>query len=220
VSSPPGFSQAFAEGQTIMTCANGPTTVSLSTIGELIVPSGTIVACDPFTAYTSLRVDGGVAPGRYPVVLSLANVGKDYRVACALLQFSDQVAVRWHPVRIRDEDPLSDWESLWEGQPCGYPVDNAVGSFMDTVSAELLGENRHGENLRKELDEGLRANRSSTWSHANITADTRSGANIIAFTSGAGDGVYTCYWGYDSNGAAVGLLTDFGTFDLESTADL
>jgi uncharacterized protein DUF4241 len=40
--------------------------------------------------------------------------------------------------------------------------------------------------------------------------DEETGANILLFTSGWGDGAYPSYWGYAADDALVCLLTDFG----------
>ncbi|HAO10726.1 MAG TPA: hypothetical protein DCQ51_06025 [Planktothrix sp. UBA8407] len=39
--------------------------------------------------------------------------------------------------------------------------------------------------------------------------DESTGLNIIAFHSGWGEGCYSCYWGDDSQGNPVYLVTDF-----------
>ena len=42
--------------------------------------------------------------------------------------------------------------------------------------------------------------------------DDDSGANIAAFETGWGDGLYPCYWGFDAKGNAAWLVTDFRVF--------
>ncbi len=46
----------------------------------------------------------------------------------------------------------------------------------------------------------------------NFCVDEATGANIIAFSSGWGDGCYASYWGYDADGKIACLITDFGVF--------
>ena len=46
-----------------------------------------------------------------------------------------------------------------------------------------------------------------------ISLDEETGANILLFTSGWGDGRYPSYWGYAADGGIVCLLTDFGALD-------
>jgi hypothetical protein len=48
---------------------------------------------------------------------------------------------------------------------------------------------------------------------ANVCIDPSSGANVVAFTSGFGDGSYSTYVGYDAAGHPMALATDFGVVD-------
>jgi Protein of unknown function (DUF4241) len=45
-----------------------------------------------------------------------------------------------------------------------------------------------------------------------VNVSINNGANIVAFTSGFGDGAYACYFGYDKDNEVVCLLTDFDVF--------
>ena len=82
---------------------------------------------------------------------------------------------------------------------------------MDSVAARafvalLDADADYAEEVTEELEEHY----TDTWGWANIVADTASGANVICFHSGWGDGFYASYFGYDDAGAIVCLLTDFG----------
>ena len=46
-----------------------------------------------------------------------------------------------------------------------------------------------------------------TWSWSNLKLPD---ANLVAFSSGCGDGVYASYGGFDANGKVAIVLTDFG----------
>jgi hypothetical protein len=52
-----------------------------------------------------------------------------------------------------------------------------------------------------------------TWSWTNLIVDEATGANVIAFSSGYGDGSYPSYWGHDLTGQRVALVTDFVVLD-------
>lgn len=52
-----------------------------------------------------------------------------------------------------------------------------------------------------------------TWSWANLEMDTNTHANLIAFSSGLGDGCYPSYFGLDEKGNPMILVTDFGVFN-------
>ncbi|WP_449419990.1 DUF4241 domain-containing protein [Phormidium nigroviride] len=49
---------------------------------------------------------------------------------------------------------------------------------------------------------------------ANLIVDETTGANIIAFTSGLGDGFFPTYFGYDINNNIVSVVTDLCSEDL------
>jgi hypothetical protein len=52
-----------------------------------------------------------------------------------------------------------------------------------------------------------------------VTLDPGSGANLVAFESGAGDGSYPSYWGLDEAGLPAALVTDFGLLDDADRGD-
>src|SRR5690349_18474410 len=82
-------------------------TISLHQIGELILTSGRIIACDPLIVPdTRYYVKKSVKPGRYPVIVSVADfqpVG-DTRFACAMLRLSEEPTVRWEVAFINEPD--------------------------------------------------------------------------------------------------------------------
>jgi hypothetical protein len=47
------------------------------------------------------------------------------------------------------------------------------------------------------------------WAWANLSLEPNTAANLIAFTSGEGDGGYATYVGYDADGAVACFTTDF-----------
>ncbi|HIK11257.1 MAG TPA: DUF4241 domain-containing protein [Oscillatoriaceae cyanobacterium M33_DOE_052] len=51
------------------------------------------------------------------------------------------------------------------------------------------------------------------WSDLDISNPTK--ANLIAFSSGLGDGGYPSFWGYGASNQPVCLVTDFGIFAHE-----
>lgn len=65
----------------------------------------------------------------------------------------------------------------------------------------------------EELFDALMKTYVHTWSWTDLVLDEVTGANLIAFSSGWGDGSYPSFWGYDADGQRVGLVTDFGVLD-------
>lgn len=57
----------------------------------------------------------------------------------------------------------------------------------------------------------LNVNRAANW--ANVLLNYVTEANVIAFSSGWGDGGYSSYWGYDAKDNLVTLATDFVLFN-------
>lgn len=55
-----------------------------------------------------------------------------------------------------------------------------------------------------------------TWSWTNYALGDGQ-QNLVAFSSGYGDGVYASYAGFDSDGEVSIVVTDFGVAELEET---
>ena len=59
------------------------------------------------------------------------------------------------------------------------------------------------------INEAMEATSVSAWAWASLSLEPDTAANLIAFTSGEGDGGYGTYVGYDADGAVTGFITDF-----------
>jgi len=66
-------------------------------VGDLIVTSGAIVACDPefIEESTVWPFVTRVAPGQYPLILSIAHFTRDQYVAYATLRFRERQPTHW-----------------------------------------------------------------------------------------------------------------------------
>lgn len=209
----PDLSNAFEDGRIIEVPVQEDTwrvKLERKEIADLVVVSGKIVACDPFTVYEGvLPFDMEVEPGHYPVVLSIAHVqdNNDQRVAYAMLMFGEGKPVRWE---------LATWpgkglDDLSEGEVFGYGVDAGTGSFMDEVAAKKLAQD---EDLIDKLLDDSRENYVDTWCWTNFVVDEETGANVISFSSGFGDGFYPSYQAFDKDDRLVALVTDFGVVQV------
>lgn len=180
-------------------------------VGELVLNSGKLVACDPLTLCDCEPFTVNFLPGSYPVILSIAHIQKnnDRRVAYAMLYLSEQTPVRWKMATHAGEE-LS---SLKEGEFFGYGVDSGTGCFMDADVAEIMDDSIYTkteeEILVYQLEDLLERNQTRTWCWANFCIDEESQANVIAFSSGWGDGIYPTYFGYDTEDNIVKVVTDF-----------
>jgi hypothetical protein len=220
--SQPDYNKAFHDGVDIeYTLPNDEGAVAeryllrLHVIGELVLTSGHILACDPMLMFETPPFADTVPPGRYPVILSVAELPSgDQRVACALLRLSERAAVRWE-VAAPQGQTLS---ALTPAKAFGYSVDFATGCFMDAdVPPELVAQETartdgtdESAQFYARLDDLQNKTYAPTWSWADLIVEETTGANIITFSSGWGDGCYPSYWGYDAADQRVALVTDFG----------
>jgi Protein of unknown function (DUF4241) len=184
--------------------------LKLHALGELVLPTGRIVACDPFVfAADQPPFARGVAPGRYPVSVNVAHFEDDARVAYAIVRLGDRPPVRWEMALL----PGQDASTLEEGYFFGYGVDAGTGCFMDAEAAKLLdGRSTEENGYNEDLIDRMQATYVPTWSWLDFPLDPVTGANVVAFSSGWGDGSYPSYWGLDDAGTPVCLVTDFGLF--------
>jgi hypothetical protein len=200
----------------------GPQTVVISThkVGELALTSGRLLACDllivPDDRYSFKKT---LSPGRYPVILSIANFHPtgETRIACAMIQISESSPVIWEIAAIDDPNPNKTTNGIM------YGVDSGTGSFMDIEVSEVLAPLVWQES--DDLDEFERfcsrvlavmdANSMGKYGNASW-ADVKivdgSDLNVIVFSSGWGDGGYSSFWGYDESGNLAALVTDFDLF--------
>lgn len=189
---------------------NGKIAFTRRTVADLVISSGELVACDPLTCPESLPFTTRVAPGRYPLDLSIAEIGgEDQRVAFAILTLSSQPPSTWDLLTIEGQDITT----LAADQFFGYGVDSGTGCFMDREARDALlqqmaQEADYFEVLIAELEKTYR----HTWSWMNLPFGP---ANLVAFSTGYGDGAYATYGGYDSDGHLAVIVTDFGVVDEE-----
>ena len=99
----------------------------------------------------------------------------------------------------------------------GYPVDAGMGCFMDTDAQKLLLEadqalsTQLGDEYVSYYDDGIgkemTENNQLSW--LEHRPDKNQQNNVAVFQAGYGDGVYPSFWGFDSSGQVVCLITDF-----------
>jgi hypothetical protein len=209
----PDFSKAFQDGQK-MVVAEEEILLKCHPIGELVLTSGKLVACDPLVCPEPKPFTVSFRPGSYPVMLSVAHFldTGDERVACAMIQIGSEVPLRWEMATI----PGQDLGSLREREIFGYGVDSEMGCFMDAETAQILMEKlEHEEGYRERLISEFEKTYLPSWSWMNICMNPSNGANLIAFSSGFGDGFYATYLGYGSDGRVSRVVTDFDLLDIE-----
>lgn len=193
-------------------CTHGDVRLAVVPVGELVLGSGAVVACDPIVfAFGFAALDVTLSPGRYPVALSIAHFENgDQRVAFARIVAGEGVPVTWEMVTIGSFD----MNSLDPDEIVGYPVDSGTGCFADPEALEAFGRAIDADSgYLDTLIAALEKSYIDTWSWVNWVLP--SGHNLVAFSSGGGDGVYATYAGRDSSGQLVALVTDFQMIDSD-----
>jgi hypothetical protein len=217
------FWSALKHGHRI--AIGGSKSYVLSTVdcGLLSMPTGKLVACDPFAAMQKASNPSvQVPPGRYRVVVTLADVsdthdGSHMREAYATL-ILDETA---NEVTRRIITPSAD------GSPCpsemsddgtywGFPVDAGTACFVDDgavitsmPSEDWLGQvfdNGRMDSCFARMDDPahIRAGIANIQL-PNAAADE----NIVIVHSGWGDGHYPVVGGYDVSDRLIRVHVDF-----------
>jgi hypothetical protein len=169
----------------------GVVAVSAVGLGEIVLPSPRLLVSDLFAVNSYFLpgmagVDLHGFTGRAPVCLHIAH-----------FQPADQRAAFLH-VRLLDA-PVARWEI----GTAGFGVDGGTGGI---ASAEAVRA-ATGEITDVYLDT-LEAHSVDTWGWLNMTTDATSGANVIGFSTGYGDGGFPVYAGYDQAGRVVSVVVD------------
>ncbi|OBQ63444.1 DUF4241 domain-containing protein [Mesorhizobium erdmanii] len=168
--------------------------ISAITIGELELPTGEIVACDPLiTGLSRPAFSRKVKPGRYPVTLLQAQGC----VAAAVLRFSPGLPMRWELATF-----VPDRAPVYKSEFLEFIVDDAVASFMDKSVLTLMSD-------QQELDDYL-ADVACTIDRFCIDSPIEGNPlNVAMFDTGYGDGSYRSFWGLNAAGEPLLLMTDF-----------
>lgn len=194
-------------------CSLGNITLTLRSVGDLLLPTGQLVACDPFMCPETPSFARSFPQGTFPVLLSIAEADEDQRVAFATIMFNNNTPVQWQMLTVGDQDVAT----LKEDEFFGYGVDAGTGCFMDSSAATLLDKQmRDDENACEAIDAEMEKTYRHTWSWATMNIGD---GNLVAFSSGFGDGVYGTYAGLDTDGEVCVVVTDFSVVPFEDTKE-
>lgn len=200
--------------------------VHLVDLGHLALPSGRIIASDPFNSYQQRAFSKQLPVGTYPVTLAIAEIEEHhFRVGLAKVQFNNNVAVRWE-LAVSDDILPEEVEELASNEFIGYETESGLGIFVDEqVNEHYISVLNEFYNTRKEpnyytevLSDEF-ASFSGKHPHSTNLGDwnvhcpsTDPNLNVMMFSSGWGGGLYPSYWGLDNEGNVVELITDFLVF--------
>ncbi len=195
---PAYLSQLLADAPDVRT-EIGPGRLECRVIGDLKLPTGRIVACDPMVEPDLPPFAVTVPPGAWPVGVTIAHAPDDQRIAAAWIRVSAAAPVRWVPAQ-RAGRP--------EREAPAYGVDSGTGGFVSAEGAAVFATQLDDESIEA-FQSALEADYVPTRECAVVPIAGTDGLNIAAFSSGLGDGAYTSFWGYDADDGLVCLLTDF-----------
>jgi hypothetical protein len=200
---PDGLARAY-ENLGRVTIGGRSATLSLSRAEDLVLPTGRVGAGDgffmdaePFTVT--------LPPGHHPVLLLNAGDASGQSVAAAMVRTQGGNPVRWEGAHVAG-DPSAD--------PFAYGVDSGTGSFISPEAVARLKQLTADQ--ASAVTDALLAEYKSdpaTAQTAAVTIDPSTGANVVTFTSGYGDGGYASWFGFDADANAVALLTSFDLVD-------
>ncbi|MGC1209910.1 MAG: DUF4241 domain-containing protein [Micromonospora sp.] len=173
--------------------------LSVHTAGQLHLPSGRLIADDPSSLDLGARpFSVTVPPGTYPVSVSLATFVDDpghSRVTAARLDVGDRQAVRWE-LALRDGQELLD---LGYQEFFGFGVDAGMACFVDADSSDRMKD---------------------VWRTLGGLVEPRyrtiASGDMVAWSSGWGDGTYPTWIGYDTTGAVTCFVADMLLFPTGS----
>jgi hypothetical protein len=211
----PHLDKAFQDGS-VHHVGGYEITVKTLDVGTLLLPSGEVIANDPFALPHAQPFSLKLAPGQYPVILSLAYYpnSPDPVIAAAKLRITERAPVAWYLATISGQDP----STLAEDEIFGYPVDSGTSAFLSPESAAILGRQLASGALGINVDYIKRLNEEmsahpATGSWVDVRLEGSSGLNAVLFTSGYGDGFFASYWGLDETGQVACLVTDFAILE-------
>lgn len=195
----------------------GPATMDTATVrtvvtkaGDVVLPSGRIVVDDVWF------LDGGeplaliVPPGSHPVTLLLADDGAGEAVAAAMVRLAPGDPVRWTPAVLDGVDA----SRLDPDTFTTYGVDSGTAAFAAVEAVDRLRRDEslsgpYGDELTRQMFPSASVIRNS----AVLVIDPPTGANVVAFASGFGDGGYAAWFGLGKTGEPLVLVTSFDILD-------
>jgi Protein of unknown function (DUF4241) len=196
--------------------------ITTTRLGSIRLPSGRIIAVDPYTAWGLIPFDRRVPPGSYAVHLWFDKT-EPTRPALAELRLRACTPVFWHNAAPEGQSLLG----LPPGEGYGVAVDAGASSFAPPEFFEPFGPVTDGT---LESDAYFEFSQGPLFDLA-FPDDTgiprdfivqHDGQDMAVFSAGWGDGFYFSHWGFDDQGCPCALVTDFGVFEggypFDSTA--
>lgn len=200
----------------------GDIDVDVLEIGNINLPTGKIIACDPLVELETAPAFLQEAPaGIYPVKIAVVPSEKyGDRYACVKVEFTKSKPVIYELAVVGNEE---DMDTAEEGDIYGFSVDAGMGCVIDKKTQEAyikywkhLVETKNADNPFDDLfDDLLTENAEKYPKYQQEYGDwvnwtiPETDLNIPVFHSGWGDGYYASYFGYDENKKLCGFYILF-----------
>lgn len=192
-------------------------------VGDVNLPTGKIIAADPFFTHEQSAFSRIVEPDKYPVFIYVSEIDRlHHRIAYAKIKFRPEEATKWI-LALTDDLTEEELNDLGDEEFYGFPVESGLACFLDEeTNGQLIAKmdalqerdpeaNYYDEVLAEEFREYSGKNNFSRelgdWN--DHRPDKESDNNVIMFASGWGDGYYPAYWGLDEEGNTIELVIDF-----------
>ena len=201
-------------------------------IGEVNLPTGEILTCDPLVELGEAKTYIQKTPvGKFPVKICVVP-SEDYgdRYACVKVEFSKNKPVVYELAVTGNEEEMDEAK---EDEYYGFGVDTGMGCVADKktqdeyvkywkkLEEEEGADNPYDDIFEELLEESFKKSPKyqrdcGDWTNF-IIPD--SDLNIPVFASGWGDGYYPCYFGYDEKGELCGFYIHFIDIEREYSDD-
>ena len=201
-------------------------------IGEVNLPTGEILTCDPLVELGEAKTYIQKTPvGKFPVKIAVV-LSEDYgdRYACVKVEFSKNKPVVYELAVTGNEEEMDEAK---EDEYYGFGVDAGMGCVADKktqdeyvnywkkLEEEEGADNPYDDIFEELLEESFKKSPKyqrdcGDWANFIIP---NSDLNIPVFASGWGDGYYPCYFGYDEKGELCGFYIHFIDIEKEFSDD-
>lgn len=201
-------------------------------IGEVNLPTGEILACDPLVELGEVKTYLQKTPlGKFPVKICVVP-SEDYgdRYACVKVEFSKNKPVVYELAVTGNEEEMDEAK---EDEYYGFGVDTGMGCIADKktqdeyvkywkkLEEEEGADNPYDDIFEELLEESFKKSPKyqrdcGDWANFIIP---NSDLNIPVFASGWGDGYYPCYFGYGEKGELCGFYIHFIDIEKEFSDD-
>lgn len=172
-------------------------------IGDLPIPDGKLLACEPFQIHDPRPYTIPVPAGTHPVFISIAASPKtsDQRIAYAWVRLREGLPARWEHARTRG------------GAEVCVGVDSGIAGFISAAAAPAVIEacRRPDCDYVGPLSDAIVAEMNKVWRNTRgwTMLDADGGARLAAFSSGFGDGIYPVYRALDARGRRLAVAMVF-----------